>query len=188
MLYGEVFGVATQPATLPSDASQDHEVAAGPRHLGQRRLQRANDPEHVRLELPTIVIECEAAEAAHHAEAGVGNGDVELAPLANGLGDGTLEVAVPGDIALEGERAGGRWAADLCSQRAQLLAAPRGQGQARACRAELARELLADAGGGAGDEHRLVVKVRVRAQGVALLGEAGSPPPAGDYLINSLET
>src|SRR5438105_873433 len=143
---------------VAADAADDGDPAAGASHVSQRRLERAQDTEDVRLELAPIVIEPQQCEWPNHAEAGVGHDDVEPAEALARCGGRPLRVAVDGDVTAHGDRAraaGGQ----LDHQPVEAVGAARGQHERSAAPREFPSQRLADAGRGTGDQHRLPAEV-----------------------------
>src|SRR5206468_7167562 len=103
---------------VAAHASDHHEPPAALLEVLERRVDRAQDSEDIRLELAAVVVEGKALEEPGDPEPGVGDDDVELAEGGPAGGGGPLEVAFPGDVARGHHRptAGG---ADFSCQRLQ---------------------------------------------------------------------
>jgi hypothetical protein len=104
-------------------------------------------------------------DRSHHAEAGVGNHHVDPPEGRSRRRHGALHVAVPGDVAGDGDRAAAA-ALELLRQAVQPIGAAGGEDEIGAAAAELACQGGADPGRRAGDEDRLPAE-RDGVQGVA---------------------
>ena len=84
---------------MAADTADDGDPPARAAHVGQRRLDRAQHAEDVRLELPAIVLERKAIDAPDDAEAGVGHDDGQAAKGLTRTAHGALDLLVDGHVA-----------------------------------------------------------------------------------------
>ena len=142
---------------MAADAADQDETAAGLLQVLEGRVDRPENSKDVGLELAAVVVERKALERPADPEPRVGDDDVELAERGPGAVDGTLEVAVPGDVTGDhhGPAPGLR---DLGRQRLEPIEPARRQRHVSALAGEFAGQGGADARRCARDEDRVAGK------------------------------
>ena len=136
---------------MAAHRAEDREMATRTLEVVERGVDGPQDTEHVGLELATIVLDRQAIDAAHHAEARVRHDDVDASQGVPDLRRRPLQFPVPGDVAGEHERPSPAFH-QLGGDRVETIGAAGGERDIGAATRELARERRADAGRGAGDE------------------------------------
>lgn len=150
-------GRRSRQRDVAHDATHDEKLTARFFEGRARRLGRAENAEHVRLELAAVVVERERTESTRHAEAGVGDDDIHAAPRRAHERNRAFERAVRGHIAFADEHLARR-RAEFGGQGFQSISPARKEGKVRPLSGVLAGEGLADSRRGARNENDFLVE------------------------------
>jgi len=123
---------------------------------GEGGVKGAKNTEDVGFELTAVIIEKKLLEGADHAEAGVGDDNIEFAVGAKSFGDGALELVVAPDVAFDDEGSGRATGGDLLGEAIEQFPSPGREGETSAGIGELVGEFFADTGRSACDKDRFV--------------------------------